>query len=81
MEAIDPTANPADMPKLDENGNPILSDQPSSIIAEEVMQDMKNVWSVFDTKNEDKVTLSELKTIMRALDVNLQSDEQLNLVK
>jgi len=26
MDAIDPTANPADMPKLDENGNPILTD-------------------------------------------------------
>ena len=81
MDAIDPTANPADMPKLDENGNPILTDQPPSIIAEEIMQDMKNVWSVFDTKNEDKVTISELKTIMRALDVNLQNDEQVNLVK
>ncbi len=45
------------------------------------MQDMKNVWSVFDTKNEDKVTINELKTIMRALDVNLQTEDQLNLVK
>ena len=35
---------------------------------------MKNVWSVFDIKNEDKVSIEELRTIMRALDVNVDDD-------
>ena len=69
MNQVDPTANP-DGPKLDENGNPIV-DGPPSVISEEVMVDMKNVFSVFDLKNEDKVPICELRTMMRALDVNV----------
>ena len=72
MSAVDPTTNPEGV-KLDENGNPI-PDGPPSVITEEVMLDMKNVFSVFDLKNEDKVPISELRTIMRALDVNVQED-------
>ena len=50
--AIDPTANPADAtPKLDENGNPIP--EVPSVISEEIMQDMKNIFSVFDSENKD----------------------------
>ena len=45
-----------------------------TVISEEVMVDMKNVWSVFDSDNKDSVTIDELKTIMRALDVDV-SDE------
>ena len=45
---IDPTANPAENVRLDENGNPILEDALPPNITEEVMQDMKNIWSVFD---------------------------------
>ena len=70
---IDPTANP-DAPKLDENGNPILDAPVVSVISEEVMQDMKNIWSVFDTEGKNQVTIDELKTIMRALDVNVQQE-------
>ena len=66
--AIDPTANPADAPQLDENGNPI--EPPPSVISEEIMIDMKNIWSVF-ADAQDKVPIGELKTIMRALDVNV----------
>ena len=33
---IDPTANPADAPKLDENGNPIIEEAKESVISEEV---------------------------------------------
>ena len=72
MASIDPTSNPGEV-KLDENGNPI-PDGPPSVITEEIMLDMKNVFSVFDLKNEDKVPISELRTIMRALDVNVQED-------
>ena len=70
---IDPTANP-DAPKLDENGNPILDAPVVSVISEEVMQDMKNIWTVCDTEGKNQVTIDELKTIMRALDVNVQQE-------
>ena len=46
----------------------------NSIIPEEVMIDMKNVWSVFDLDGKDKVPISELRTIMRALDINVNED-------
>ena len=49
--AIDPMANPADAPQLDENGNPIP--ESPSVISEEIMIDMKNIWSVFDSDNKD----------------------------
>ena len=68
---IDPTANPDDV-KLDENGNPI-PEIPSNI-SEEIMLDMKNIWSVFDSKNENSVTIDELKTIMKALDISVAED-------
>ena len=71
--AIDPTANPAENVRLDENGNPILEDVLPPNITEEVMIDMKNIWSVFDTENKNEVTIDELPTIMRALDVNVST--------
>lgn len=79
--AIDPTANPTDAPKLDENGNPILMEPVPSVISEEVMQDMKNIWSVFDTENKNLVIIDELKTIMRALDVNVTNELAYKQVK
>ena len=48
----DPTADPGAV-KLDENGNPIVEGEIPSVITEEIMQDMKNVWSVFDSENKD----------------------------
>ena len=48
----DPTTNPAEVPKVDEMGNPIAEEVPS-VISEEVMQDMKNIWAVFDPENRD----------------------------
>ena len=76
--AIDPTANPDDAQQFDENGNPIPA-LPSNI-SEEVMQDMKNIWSVFNEDNEDKVTIKELQTIMKALDVNVEDSDVLDLI-
>ena len=73
----DPTANPADAPKLDENGNPIIEGEIPSVISEEIMQDMKNIWTVFDSENKDQVTIDELRTIMRALDINVNDDDTL----
>ena len=78
---IDPTANPADAPKLDELGNPIVEEPKESVISEEVMVDMKNIFAVFDPENKDQVTIDELRTIMRALDVSVNTEEALDEVK
>ena len=77
--AIDPTANPDENQQLDENGNPIPP-MPSNI-SEEVMLDMKNIWSVFDEDNKDQVTTDELKTIMKALDVNVDDEDILEGIR
>ena len=66
--AIDPTTNPGEEVALDENGMPIVPMQ--SNISEEVMADMKNIWSVFDEDNKDEVDIKELATILKALDVS-----------
>jgi len=70
---IDPTANPADNVRLDENGNPILEDALPANISEEVMLDMKNIWSVFED-GKGVVDISELPTIMRALSVDFSAE-------
>lgn len=36
---------------------------------------MKNLWNVFDRKKTDRVNISELKKIMRALDFDLNEKE------
>ena len=78
MANIDPTADPSQPPagevRLDENGNPIQEEVPTNI-SEEMMLSMKNVWSVFDNDSKDQVTISELKTIMRALDIPIDREE------
>ena len=45
------------------------------------MQDMKNIWSVFDTENKNQVTIDELKTIMKALDVNVSQELALTQIR
>ena len=70
--AIDPTANPDEGVKYNENGE-IINEVPSNI-SEETMADILNIWSVF-AEDRNEVSVSELKTIMRALDVNVSSDE------
>ena len=79
--AIDPTANPAENVKLDENGNPILEEQLPPNITEEVYQDMKNIWSVFDDGGKGEVTVDELPTIMRALDINVAAEGALQEIQ
>ena len=75
--AIDPTANPDDGIKLDENGNPI--DEKPSNIDEEKMADIMNIWSVFD--NAGRVSTDELKTVMKALDVNVTDPDILEGIR
>ena len=36
---------------------------------------MKNVWDVFDMQATDKIPIKELRTIMRALDIDLDPKE------
>ena len=45
------------------------------------MIDMKNIFQVFDPENKDQVTIDELKTIMRALDVPILNDDALEEIK
>ena len=77
----DPTSNPEGAQKFDENGNPIVEAEIQTNISEEIMQDMKNIWSVFDPENKDNVTIDELRTMMRALDIKVEDDGSLEQVK
>jgi Ca2+-binding EF-hand superfamily protein len=36
---------------------------------------MKNIWSVFDLDNKNQVSIIELRTILRALDIDPSPDE------
>ena len=49
-------------------------DKPEAI-PEEVMQDMMNVWAVFDQKDTKAIPIKDLKVIMRALDIDLTPKE------
>ena len=44
------------------------------MIPPEIFEDMKNIWSVF-VNEKDEVHISELRTIMRALDIDPNEDE------
>ena len=56
--------------------NPTLEAEPvDETIPPEIMEDMRNVWSVFALDNQDKVPIKELRTIMRALDYDLNPQE------
>ena len=43
------------------------------------MEDMKNLWDVFDTEKANAVPIMNLGTILRALDIDL-TDEELEVV-
>ena len=55
--------------------------KPDGVIALEVFVDMRNVWSVFDLDGSDRVTVGELRTIMRALDLDPSADELKKVTK
>ena len=54
---------------------PVEENKEDEIIAPEILQDMQNVWHVFDMKNQHSVEIKHLRTIMRALDFDLDPDE------
>lgn len=45
------------------------------IIPPETMEDMKNIWSVFALGENNQVSIIELRTILRALDIDPSPDE------
>ena len=47
---------------------------PTSLIPEEIREDMVNLWSVFNMEFQNVVPISELRVIMRALDFDLNPD-------
>ena len=71
---------PAGGMTLNEDGLPtvpggIPEEQKNETIPPEIMEDMKNIWSVFDMQDQDKIPIGELRTIMRALDFDLNPQE------
>ena len=42
---------------------------------------MRNIWSVFDTQNKGIVSIVELRTILRALDIDPSEDELSHISK
>ena len=77
-DVVDPTTNPDGEVQLDENGNPI---GPPTNISPEVMEDMKNIWMVFDLKDEKRIKISELRTILKALDIKIEDEDVLDLIQ
>ena len=72
----DPAA-PAGGLELGEDGLPVNPEEnkENEIIPEEILQDMKNVFSVFDFEQTYSVEIKHLRTIMRALDFDLNPQE------
>ena len=58
---------------LGDDGLPVANDEDTKqeTIPPEILEDMKNVWDVFDMQATDKIPIGELRTIMRALDIDL----------
>lgn len=45
------------------------------MIPPEILEDMKNVWDVFEHQHGDRVPIKELRIILRALDIDLKGEE------
>lgn len=63
------------MQATNEFGEPIVAEEVKELIPEEILEDMHNLWSVFAMENQDRVPISELRVIMRALDFDLSPTE------
>ena len=73
----DGTGAPAGGIVLGDDGLPVPlnEEEKSETIPPEILEDMKNVWDVFDMQATDKIPIKELRTIMRALDIDLNPQE------
>ena len=72
MEEADPNAQPVQ--ETGDDGLPIKQGAEETI-PEEILQDMDQLWSVFATEYGDKVPITELRVILRALDIDLEPKE------
>ena len=45
------------------------------LLPEEILEDMQNLWSVFEMGETNEVPISELRVIMRALDFDLNEED------
>ena len=72
MDDPDATAQPVQ--ETGDDGLPIKQGAEETI-PEEILADMTNVWSVFSTEYQDKVPTTELRVILRALDIDLEPNE------
>ena len=63
--------------QLGEDGLPVKQEEEKveSVIPPEVMEDMENLWSVFDMGQTNRVEIKHLRVIMRALDFDLEPKE------
>jgi hypothetical protein len=78
-DATAPTGEGA--PAVGDDGLPLApADEKPSNIPPETLEDMKALWCVFDMEETNYVPIKELRTIMRALDIDLPPAE-LNLVR
>ena len=51
------------------------------VIPEEIIEDMKNLWTVFDMEHTEFVDIKHLRVIMRALDFDLSVEELAHVQK
>ena len=69
---------------LGEDGQPVVIEEevkaPEEIIPSETMESIMNVWNVFDLQKTHSIEIKHLRTIMRALDFNL-NDEEMNVIR
>lgn len=56
------------------NPEPVVEAEPEKI-PPEILQDMRQVWSVFALGDQDQVPMSDLRTILRAMDQDLNAEE------
>eukprot|EP00349_Pseudokeronopsis_sp_Brazil_P008187 CAMPEP_0202965834 /NCGR_PEP_ID=MMETSP1396-20130829/9936_1 /ASSEMBLY_ACC=CAM_ASM_000872 /TAXON_ID= /ORGANISM="Pseudokeronopsis sp., Strain Brazil" /LENGTH=203 /DNA_ID=CAMNT_0049688957 /DNA_START=116 /DNA_END=727 /DNA_ORIENTATION=+ len=63
VSALDPSSQGA----LGEEGMP-MEPEKKPIIPPEILEDMKNIFGVFDVEGKNEVPIYELRTILRALD-------------
>lgn len=56
-------------------GEDVNGEEKKEVIPPEILEDMQNIWSVFDLERKDQVSIIELRTILRALDFDPSDDE------
>ena len=79
--AVDLSA-PAGGLEMGQDGLPVPTPEEKKeeeVVPPEVIQNLQNVWSVFDIQKTHSVAIKHLRTILRALDYNL-TDEELAIV-